>query len=57
MIKKKIVCCLLLLTFLFIGVSCTSETDLNYLKLEAKEKYNLSYQERNEEGYVNFLKN
>ncbi len=56
MLKKKIIFCILLLMFLFVGTSCASELDLNYLKLEAKEKVSLSYEDKNEEGYVTFLK-
>ena len=53
---KKFILCILFVMFLFIGTSCVSNTDANYLKVPAGEKYKLSYLERNEEGYVNFLK-
>ncbi len=53
--RKKLILCLLFALFLLIGVSCSSNNDAQFLRVSAKPKYNLSYSERYEEGYVNFL--
>ncbi|MBQ8293378.1 MAG: hypothetical protein IJX78_06255 [Bacilli bacterium] len=50
---KKVLVVIFMFIFLFTGVSCGNQ-DLNYIQKEAEEQYKLSYEERLEEGYVNF---
>lgn len=52
---KKFVLCIFIAIFLFLGGSCSNNSDQQFLQKEAFEKVKLSYEERKEEGYVNFL--
>lgn len=52
---KKLMLCILSLIFLLISTSCVGNTDEKYLKVASGEKYKLSYTEKSEEGFVNFL--
>lgn len=68
--KKRFLLSLLCVVFLLIGTSCVNTnnnnsndendtnidvTDDNFLKAEAKDRIDLSYKDKIEEGYVNFL--
>ena len=55
MLKKKLMLCILFIVFLLIGSSCVNNSDTKYLKVAGAEKYNLSYTELREDGYVSFL--
>lgn len=57
MIKKmkKFVLPVLMVFLLLFSTSCTQESDLDFLIVDAGEKYNLSYTERQNEDYVAFL--
>ena len=55
MLKKKLMLCILFIVFLLIGSSCVNNGDAKYLIVAAGEKYDLSYTELREDGYVSFL--
>lgn len=53
--KRKFILCVLFISFLFIMTSCVTNSADQFLKVASKEKVYLTYEDKREEGYINFL--